>query len=205
MAFTILTALALGVMIFLSHLVTFVKQDRILDWLIPLCFFLLSFAVVSIFITLIVAGTDLYNDVQELRYSWSLVEQAVNNSNEDRPFHSLISFALLSSVSFRNRDRLLARCSKEPNGREIRRQTWLVLRIGSVGFTIFNRLISALCIDVSCEKATRNSWMRTIIFRVYSLRKKNCLFASRVHHSLTDRSNVIQPRTIGIAISFLRK
>lgn len=94
MAFTVLTAISLGLMVFLSHLVTFVKQDRILDWLIPLCFFLLSFAVISIFITLIIAGTDLEKDVRELRYSWTLIEQTLQNrlTNILLSFHFHFSF-----------------------------------------------------------------------------------------------------------------
>ena len=171
MAFTILAALSLGVMVFLSHLVTFVKQDRILDWLIPLCFFLLSFAVVSIFLTLTIAGSALYNDVHELRFSWSLIEQAVNNSNEKSFFSAS---RLICRLFFRNRDRLLAWCSGQPNEREIRGQTWLVLWVGNFGFTVFSCLLGSLCIDVSREETTRNPRMKVIVFLVFSLRKTIC-------------------------------
>jgi len=78
-AFSILTALILGVMIFLSHLISFVKVDYILRWLIPLCFSLLSVAVLFMVITLSVIGGKRNEDIKELIYSTSLFKAAYHN------------------------------------------------------------------------------------------------------------------------------
>ena len=76
---TILTAMALGIMVFLSHLISFVKTDYVLRWLIPTCFVLLIFSMICIIIALIVAGASLHEDVDELLYSSTLVSKALKN------------------------------------------------------------------------------------------------------------------------------
>ena len=76
---TILTALSLGILIFLSHLVSFVKKDYVLRWIIPFCYFDLIFAVLCILITLFAAGTGLNEDINELIYASSLFQDTYYN------------------------------------------------------------------------------------------------------------------------------
>ncbi|CAF0984106.1 unnamed protein product [Rotaria sordida] len=66
-AMTILAACALGILVLLTHLVSFVTTDYMLKWLIPFSFSLLIFSIVCIFITLIFVGSTLKQDVYELR------------------------------------------------------------------------------------------------------------------------------------------
>jgi hypothetical protein len=79
MASTILTALTLGVMLFLSHMVSFVKIDYVLRWLVPLCFGLLTFAAILILVTLIATGSKKHEDVNELIYSSSIIDQTITS------------------------------------------------------------------------------------------------------------------------------
>ncbi|CAF1013705.1 unnamed protein product [Adineta steineri] len=81
LAMTILTSLSLGILIFISHLVAFVKIDYVLEWLIPTCYSLLFFAILCIFITLFTAGTGLDDEINQLRYSQSLFEVAYFNDS----------------------------------------------------------------------------------------------------------------------------
>jgi hypothetical protein len=76
---TVLAALSLGIMIFLSHLISFVKIDYVLRWLIPCCFGLLIFAIICIIVTLGVAGSNLRQELNELLYSSTLVSQVLGN------------------------------------------------------------------------------------------------------------------------------
>ncbi len=75
----ILAALALGTMVILSHVISFVKIDYILRWLIPLCFALLSFAILCIIIVLSVAGSNISEGANELFYSVSLLRATLKN------------------------------------------------------------------------------------------------------------------------------
>jgi hypothetical protein len=75
----ILAALALGIMVILSHVISFVKIDYILRWLIPLCFALLSFSILCIIIVLSVAGSDISEGANELFYSVSLLRATLKN------------------------------------------------------------------------------------------------------------------------------
>ncbi len=70
---TVLTALSLGIMI------SFVKIDYVLRWLIPCCFGLLIFAVICILVTLGVAGSNSRQELNELLYSSTLVSEALGN------------------------------------------------------------------------------------------------------------------------------
>ncbi|UJR29825.1 hypothetical protein I4U23_017368 [Adineta vaga] len=83
LASCIMTALSLGVLIFLSHLVAFVKKETVLKWLIPACYILLFVAIIFMFITLVAAGSDLEEDVRELRFSWSILEIIHYNDTEN--------------------------------------------------------------------------------------------------------------------------
>ncbi|CAF1607868.1 unnamed protein product [Rotaria magnacalcarata] len=75
-AMTVLSALSLGILLFLTHFVALVKIDYVLRWLIPLCFGLMLFVILSLTITLSVAGDSVDEDLQELRFQWSLYKQA---------------------------------------------------------------------------------------------------------------------------------
>jgi hypothetical protein len=75
----IIASLCLGIMIFLSHLISFIKIDYILNWLIPVCFGLLSLAIVCIIVAISVMGALLTEDILELRYQWSLYQTTLTN------------------------------------------------------------------------------------------------------------------------------
>ena len=79
LAMTVMAAFSLGIMMFLSHLVTFAKTDYVLRWLIPLCFALLLFTIACIIVGISVFSAKLREDVQELRYSWSLRALTLQN------------------------------------------------------------------------------------------------------------------------------
>jgi len=79
LATTILSAIALGALVFISHLVAFVKKDYVLKWIIPICFLDMSFSTLCMLVTLFTAGTGLYEDVNEVRYSWSLFDVVYYN------------------------------------------------------------------------------------------------------------------------------
>ena len=70
---TIITAFALGALVFLSHLVAFVKKDYIVKWLIPICYSLLCVSVIFILITLISAGSNLDEEANELRFTSTII------------------------------------------------------------------------------------------------------------------------------------
>jgi hypothetical protein len=76
---TILTAISLGLLIFISHLVAFVKKDYVTKWIVPICYLDLTFAILCMLVTLFTAGTGLYEEVNELRYSWSLFDVVYYN------------------------------------------------------------------------------------------------------------------------------
>ena len=78
---TILASVALGIMLFLSHLVSFVKIDYVLRWLIPLSFALLLLIMLFILVALSVVGSRIDEDVSELRYSWSLRMSTLQDGN----------------------------------------------------------------------------------------------------------------------------
>lgn len=71
---TIISALCLGVLVFLSHLVAFVKKDYILQWIVPICYTLLFVSIIFMIITLVAAGSNLQEDINELRYSKLLLQ-----------------------------------------------------------------------------------------------------------------------------------
>ncbi|CAF3302702.1 unnamed protein product [Rotaria socialis] len=75
-ATTILSALSLGILLFLTHFVALVNIDYVLRWLIPLCFGLMIFSIIFMIATLSIAGASLGEDLEELRYQWSLFKQA---------------------------------------------------------------------------------------------------------------------------------
>ncbi|CAF1467777.1 unnamed protein product [Rotaria sordida] len=75
LAMTVLAALSLGILMFLSHLVAFVKIDYILRWLIPLCFVLLLFSILCIVVAISAAGGKLDEDLYHLRSRWAAVEE----------------------------------------------------------------------------------------------------------------------------------
>ncbi len=79
LAMTILAAFSLGIMVFVSHAISYVKLDHILRWLFPLSFGLLSFAILCIIVTLAIFSTTKYEDVDELIYSSSLLSAAFDN------------------------------------------------------------------------------------------------------------------------------
>jgi len=66
-------------MVFLSHIISFVKIDYILKWLIPLCFTLLAVAVLFLVIILSIMGGKKNEDIEELIYSESLFKAAIKN------------------------------------------------------------------------------------------------------------------------------
>jgi hypothetical protein len=66
-------------MVFLSHIISFVKIDYILKWLIPLCFSLLAVAVLFLVIILSIMGGKKNEDIEELIYSESLFKAAIKN------------------------------------------------------------------------------------------------------------------------------
>jgi hypothetical protein len=138
LALTILAAIFLGVMIFVSHAISFIVLDSILKWLIPISLGLLTVSIVCICVVLGIANRNLIEDVQELRYSWSLIQQAIDNGT---PSARLVrsSPTICHLARFSHRDRLLARTTEEPNQHQIRRQSRLVLRHGGVG--------AAFCLD----------------------------------------------------------
>jgi hypothetical protein len=79
LAMTILTALSLGIMVFISHIISNVKFDYILKWLFPISFGLLSFSILCIIITLAIFSGTRYQDINELIYSSSLVSASLKN------------------------------------------------------------------------------------------------------------------------------
>ncbi len=91
-AFSILTALILGVMVFLSHLISFVKIDYILRWLIPLCFSLLAVAVLFMVLTLSILGGRKNEDIAELIYSVSLFKATFNNGQRFFFIYEIFNF-----------------------------------------------------------------------------------------------------------------
>ncbi|CAF0960378.1 unnamed protein product [Adineta ricciae] len=78
---TIITSFALGTLVFLSHLVAFVKKDYIVQWLIPTCYGLLFVAVIFILITLISAGSGLDEDANELRFTSTIIRVIYYNDS----------------------------------------------------------------------------------------------------------------------------
>jgi hypothetical protein len=58
---------------------SFIKIDYILDWLIPVCFVLLTLAIVCITIAVSAMGALMTEDILELRYQWSLNESTLTN------------------------------------------------------------------------------------------------------------------------------
>lgn len=66
LALTILVSIALGAMLFISHALSQLHTDRILRWLVPVCFSLLLFVILSLIIILFIAGTRLHDDLHGL-------------------------------------------------------------------------------------------------------------------------------------------
>ena len=79
LAMAIIAVLCLGVMIFFSHLISFIEIDYILNWLIPICFGLLTLSIICITVTVSVMGALMTEDILELRYHWSLYESTVTD------------------------------------------------------------------------------------------------------------------------------
>ena len=84
-------------MVFLGHLISFVKIDYILNWLIPLCFGLLIAAIICITIAISVVGALLQEDVWELLYQWSLYEARTTDRNYLRLFNEFNIFLFFFS------------------------------------------------------------------------------------------------------------
>ena len=66
LALTILVSIALGAMLFISHALSQIHLDRLLRWLMPACFSLLVFTIISLIIILFVGGTRLHDDLHGL-------------------------------------------------------------------------------------------------------------------------------------------
>lgn len=79
LATAVLSSFSLGILMFLTHFVSFVKIDYVLKWLLPLCLALLVFSIIFIIITLSVAGGTLQEDILELRYFSTLFDIAYAN------------------------------------------------------------------------------------------------------------------------------
>ncbi|CAF5023587.1 unnamed protein product [Rotaria sp. Silwood1] len=79
LAMAILAAFSLGILVFLTHLVTFVKIDYVLRWLIPVSFALLIFSITCIVIGISVSGGKLNEDVYHLRSRWSSMDHFSQN------------------------------------------------------------------------------------------------------------------------------
>ena len=79
MATSVIAALILGVMIFVSHSIAYIRFDYILVWLFPLSLGLLGFAVLFIIATLVIFSANKYTDVDELIYMSTLLQAAFQN------------------------------------------------------------------------------------------------------------------------------
>jgi hypothetical protein len=76
---TVIAALSLGVMVFFSHLISFVKIDYILNWLIPVCFVLLLLSMICLIVAISVMGVLSTEDIMELNYQWSLFKSTLTD------------------------------------------------------------------------------------------------------------------------------
>lgn len=79
LATAVLSSISLGILMFLTHFVAFVKIDYILRWLLPISLALLIFSIIFIITTLSIVGRALDEDIRELRYAATLVSQGYAN------------------------------------------------------------------------------------------------------------------------------
>ena len=75
----ILTAFFLAALLVFSHILSFTKLEYILRWLFPLSFSLLTCTIISIIVTLAAFSVTRYEEINQLIYTSTLIEDAFGN------------------------------------------------------------------------------------------------------------------------------
>jgi hypothetical protein len=80
LALAVISSIALGLMIIVSHLTSYIEFDFVLKWLLPAGFILLLIAFISMFAILIIMGVNNQEDVNRLA-GWTLLAAANSKYN----------------------------------------------------------------------------------------------------------------------------